>query len=275
MLKLTSRTLALLAAATLATPAATVMGFDGPGVIRLSDQVDVPTPAPESGPLPAPNSYSGHLQADGSAPVADGQVIEYAGWEAGQTYGRPVSPFQIWFDPDHPGATHSPDYGWSRPVKYPIQRLAVEYQRYWPQNWYGLPGGGIAPSAPQFPQIYMPTDTTQLGYTYQRVPAWRPNPSMLPPMPWPTTWHRRECPPNVSPYAAPPLVNGYPQPYYPYGPYGVVYGAPVGDGHGAPPADLPQGENAGDAPPAPAPAGDAPVDLNNSADRRDASEQVR
>lgn len=274
MLKLTSRTLALLAVATLAAPAAPVMGFDGPGVIRLSDQVDAPAPSPETEPLPAPNSYSGHVQGGGVQYVEDGP-IEYAGWQSGNGYGRPVSPFQVWMDPDHPGATHSPDYGWSRPVKYPIHRLAVEYQRYWPQNWYGLPGGGIAPTAPQFPQVYMPTDTTQLGYTYQRVPAWRPNPSMLPPMPWPTTWHRRECPPNVSPYAVPPLVNGYPQGYYPYG---VVYGAPVESTHGTPPADLPQGEkpgDAGDAPQAPAPAGKAPADLNNSADGRDGSEQVR
>jgi hypothetical protein len=91
-------------------------------------------------------------------------------------------------------ATHSPDYGWVRPVKFPIRPVPVEYHRYWPTRWYGEPG--TVPPAPtyrQFPMVFMPTDTTQLGYYYQRAPiGWRPNPGMIPPPPWPTDWHHRE-----------------------------------------------------------------------------------
>jgi len=101
-------------------------------------------------------------------------------------------PLEIWAA--HSGAcTYSPDHGWSRPVKYPIRRAAVQYRRYWPKKWYGEPGSGLSANS-QYPTVFMPTDTTQLGYYYQRVPTWLPNPAMLPTPPWPTTWHRRECP---------------------------------------------------------------------------------
>ncbi len=35
----------------------------------------------------------------------------------------------------------------------------------------------------------MPTDTTQLGYYYQKVPTWVPVPGMIPPPPQPEEWH--------------------------------------------------------------------------------------
>jgi len=90
----------------------------------------------------------------------------------------------------HPhGVTHSPDHGFRRPVLEHIQRAPVEYQRYWPSKWYGEPGSGLTGS---YPMVYTPTDTTQLGFYYQRVPQWRPNPGMIPPRPWPSQWHRRE-----------------------------------------------------------------------------------
>lgn len=91
------------------------------------------------------------------------------------------------------GCTHSADYGWTRPMKYPIRRIPVEYHRYWPTRWYGEPGTVPPPATNRgFPMVYMPTDTTQLGFYYQRVPQWRPNPAMIPPAPWPTQWHHRE-----------------------------------------------------------------------------------
>ena len=59
----------------------------------------------------------------------------------------------------------------------PMYRLPVHYQRYWPTYWYGQPGAVFAPT---FPMVYMPTDTTQLGFYYQRVPYWQPRAGMLP-----------------------------------------------------------------------------------------------
>ena len=95
--------------------------------------------------------------------------------------------------------TYSPGHGWARPMPHPIVRNSVEYQRYWPTKWYGQPGGGISANAQRYPSVYMPTDTTQLGYYYQAVPQWRPNPGMIPPTPWPPSWHSRECPVDGSP----------------------------------------------------------------------------
>ncbi len=37
--------------------------------------------------------------------------------------------------------------------------------------------------------IYTPTDTTQLGYYYQRVPVWQRRNGMIPPVPHPEAFH--------------------------------------------------------------------------------------
>jgi hypothetical protein len=92
--------------------------------------------------------------------------------------------------------TYSPGHGWARPMPSPIVRNPVEYQRYWPTKWYGQPGGGVSANAQRYPSVYTATDTTQLGYYYQVVPQWRPNPGMIPQAPWPPTWHSRACPAN-------------------------------------------------------------------------------
>lgn len=84
------------------------------------------------------------------------------------------------------GRTHNPAYGWAPPARHPIYRLPVHYQKFWPNFWYGQPGI----YAPLFPMVYQPTDTTQLGFYYQRVPYWQPNPAMVPQTrPWPQQWH--------------------------------------------------------------------------------------
>ena len=83
-----------------------------------------------------------------------------------------------------------PDYGWNAPVKVPVVRRGVTYYRYHPDQWYGTgtPPAGMYRS---YPQVYSPTDTTQLGYTYQQVPYWQPA-NRLPPPPVPSQWHVRE-----------------------------------------------------------------------------------
>lgn len=83
-----------------------------------------------------------------------------------------------------------PDYGWNSPVKVPVVRRGVTYYRYWPEQWYGT-GSAPAGQYRSYPQVYSPTDTTQLGYTYQQVPYWQPA-NRLPQPPVPSQWHVRE-----------------------------------------------------------------------------------
>jgi len=83
-----------------------------------------------------------------------------------------------------------PDDGWNLPVATPIRRQAVGFQSFWPEQFYGDPTAQRTSSAPM---IFQPTDTTQLGFTYQNVPQWRPNPAMLPSDPSPSRFHSRRC----------------------------------------------------------------------------------
>jgi hypothetical protein len=77
--------------------------------------------------------------------------------------------------------------GFSPPVKRPIYRSPVVYQKNFPDSWTGKP----VPPAPAYrlPSVYMPTDTTQLGYYYQVVPYWLPRYNAIPPAPIPNEWH--------------------------------------------------------------------------------------
>ena len=92
--------------------------------------------------------------------------------------------------------SRSPDHGWNKVSKHPINRAGIVYQNYRPARWYGQAHSGPAVPVRHYPTIATPTDTTQLGYYYQHVPQWQPNPSMLPPRPWPPQWHNRDCPPR-------------------------------------------------------------------------------
>ncbi|MEO2016059.1 MAG: hypothetical protein ABGZ53_16990 [Fuerstiella sp.] len=85
----------------------------------------------------------------------------------------------------------SGDSGWAPPARLPVNRTGGWYQSYWPNKWYGNPGGGFEGGAPM---VYHPTDTTQMGYSYNRVPTWRPNPGMIPRVPAPSNFHARMCP---------------------------------------------------------------------------------
>lgn len=92
------------------------------------------------------------------------------------------------------GCNRSPDFGWSPPSELPVTRVPVGYQRYWPSRWTGEEVAEKGSAPPQFPVVYMPTDTTQLGYYYSIVPSWQPNRAMLPPAPRSEDWHCRGCP---------------------------------------------------------------------------------
>ncbi len=137
------------------------------GVVRISDTTQ---PTPDSISSPA----SSGVVSGSNGVVYEGAYSTASGDEDVEVVRMPA------------------DYGWVPMNRLPIYRQPVRYYREWPDKWYGEPGSGLAPGAPRFPIVYTPTDTTQLGYTYQRAPQWAPNPSMLPPPPWPPQWHLRE-----------------------------------------------------------------------------------
>jgi hypothetical protein len=84
------------------------------------------------------------------------------------------------------GVIYPPDYGWSPPANHPIDRISIDYYRAFPAAWNGQQQPGPAVVRPT---VYWPTDTTQLGYTYQHSPRWMPYPGMVPPVPHPGQWH--------------------------------------------------------------------------------------
>ena len=96
-----------------------------------------------------------------------------------------------------------PDSGWAPPAHVPIHRTGGGYGN----NWHNGAAGGYGPGAPM---VYMPTDTTQLGYSYRNVPTWRPNPGMIPAVPNPSNFHNRFCPQQGADYC-PGSHHGYMQ----------------------------------------------------------------
>ncbi len=86
-----------------------------------------------------------------------------------------------------------PDKGWNPPARYPVNRDGIWYQNMWPQAWYGNPGGGFISDVPM---VYQPTDTTQLGYSYAKVPTWQTQ-NRIPPTPCPSRFHARVCVPRT------------------------------------------------------------------------------
>lgn len=109
--------------------------------------------------------------------------------DACQQHGIWTKPAVRWvLDPNY--YTVAPDYGWSEPGKWPIVRQSPVYNKYTPDVWYGTGKAGQQ-VAQHYPVVATPTDTTQLGYYYQTVPQWQPNPGMLPPPPNPRQWMYR------------------------------------------------------------------------------------
>jgi hypothetical protein len=82
---------------------------------------------------------------------------------------------------------YPPDHGWAPPAQRPIRPYSAAYTRMFPAAWTGE-NLGIDPNF-RHPMVYMPTDTTQLGYYYQHVPFWRPRANMIPEVPHPEEWH--------------------------------------------------------------------------------------
>lgn len=114
------------------------------------------------------------------------------------------------------------DHGYSPPAKYPLHRRGVQYNAYFPNQWYGLPGSQLAGG---YPMVYQPTDTTQLGYYYQHVPSWQPNPNQLPQRPIPANWHISAPSVSASGFHGAGWGGGYPNGNCPHGNWNGMNGS--------------------------------------------------
>ena len=68
-------------------------------------------------------------------------------------------------------------------------RRGVAYDKFFPDAWTCQPPAPVVPGMARAPWVYMPTDTTQLGFYYQQVPYWQPVAGMVPVAPNPNDWH--------------------------------------------------------------------------------------
>jgi hypothetical protein len=197
------------------------------GVVRISDTSSPsPTPAPNTNPPATPQQTAGEQPGTAfyqpayprhfklppgiqrrrdlrNLGLVSEMVATFPLRKAFEAIGGPKvgkgGPLSIMGNRHDGRATYPPDYGWSRPVNYPIRRTPIEYTKHTPDHWYGQPRSANAANVRRYPTVYTPTDTTQLGYYYTRVPTWQPDPSMIPPPPWPSDYVAREKPFGIEP----------------------------------------------------------------------------
>lgn len=160
----------MLACAAALSPAVAVLAQDGSsaGVVRISDR----------------SVQSAGHKSSTMAPMMSGDMMG----DCPECYGdAKCKKCKLGCCNEH-YCKHSPDYGFSVPGKYPIHRRGVQYQHYFPNQWLGA-GNGQVGGGMAYPMAYMPTDTSQLGFYYQHVPFWTPQPNPLPARPVPAQWH--------------------------------------------------------------------------------------
>jgi len=162
------------------------------GIVRISDQPPGSTPCAngncQSGGCPSgqcntgcPNGYCGN--GCGNCGHGCGGCFHKC-----HCTGH-VHRFLSWLDPLG-GCSLPPDAGWDPPGKVPMWRRGVAYNKFFPDAWTCQPPAPAVPGMPRAPWVYMPTDTTQLGFYYQQVPYWRPVAGMVPAAPNPSEWHQ-------------------------------------------------------------------------------------
>jgi hypothetical protein len=144
------------------------------GVVRITDRGARPVPVQAAsfrftGAMPA-GGYSGSDDGQCQCPECMGKKS----WKLGKSCEHYCK--------------HSPDHGYSIPGKWPIHRRGVQYNSYYPAAWLGTNGVTLGGDV-VYPLVYQPTDTTQLGFYYQHVPFWMPQPNPLPARPIPAHWH--------------------------------------------------------------------------------------
>jgi hypothetical protein len=81
-----------------------------------------------------------------------------------QGYGVPIAV------PLAPTVRHTYHYGWGMPSSR-LVRVGARYNQWHPDTLYSQSGGSYGGG--QFPMIYQPTDTTQLGAYHVHAPRWR------------------------------------------------------------------------------------------------------
>ncbi len=190
MVRSTPWTLALIAAgafACLAFQAGRTFADDSEGVVRICDQVQG-----QGGSCPQGGSCRsgtcGNCQGQGCPSCQNGSCGNGDMHHNGHVW-QFINAF-------HPfgQCPHSPDYGYAPPgrVRTPHPQQ-VAYRKGFPDAWTGPQGAGMGMGGPRPVSVYMPTDTTQLGYYYQAVPRWQARRGMVPPTPTPSLWHRELC----------------------------------------------------------------------------------
>lgn len=197
---------------------ASAQSADPSGIIRITDSPEAAQEAANgNGKAACPN---GEVCPPG---VHYGHGHHYYHGHCHHHCSHTVHRMLDWLNP-HGAGTRSPDHGWCPPAKRPIYRQDVVYQKMFPDAWTGME----APEAsglPRPPVVYMPTDTTQLGYYSQKVPYWQPNQAMSPPAPVPSQWHVSLCDVDCRPHVAGAVFGTAPR---------VAPGAPAIDEHGVP-----------------------------------------
>ncbi len=197
------------AAALAPVSAAFAQDAQSAGIVRISDR---------GGARQVGHSTKGEYHAMPAGHGVTGNCPECYGGKHGYGSGCPDGKCGLF--KEH-YCSHSPDHGWSIPGKWPIHRRGVQYTNFYPSQYAGMNGGtGSGGNAPAYPMAYMPTDTTQLGFYYQHVPFWQPQPNPLPQRPVPAQWHH---------YA--PTV--YASDWGRGSSYGTGYGYGAGHGYGA------------------------------------------
>ncbi len=167
----------VLACAAALSPVAALLAQDLPsvGVVRITDR----------GVKNVAHQIPGQFQAMSAAGMMGQPQGSFAG-DCPECYGGGKNGGSGSFKERY--CTHSPDHGFSVPGKWPIHRRGVQYTNFYPHTWAGMEGPAVG-EVPQYPMVYMPTDTTQLGFYSQHVPFWQPQPNPMPRRPIPAQWH--------------------------------------------------------------------------------------
>ncbi len=154
-----------------------------------------------------PGNYHGNQGGSSSAACESCQISNYQSSPVYQTCdtcdGGGSSACSFWTRPLFPNSCAAkccatkayPDAGWTPPARLPVNYDGAWYGAYVPQHAYGTPGGGFVAN---YPTVYQPTDTTQMGYYYHKVPTWQTRNDKIPGIPRPSDFHTRTCPGNGS-----------------------------------------------------------------------------
>ena len=190
MVRSTSWTLALIAVGALACFASVAgrsYADDSEGIVRICDQVPGQGGSCQQGGA-CRGGACGNCRGQGCPNCPSGSCGHGCMHHCGH-----IGQFINWFHPQGQ-CPHSPDYGFAPPGKmrtpHPQQ---VAYRKGFLDAWTGQQGAGMGLGGPRAVSVYMPTDTTQLGYYYQATPRWQARAGMVPPTPNPSLWHRDLC----------------------------------------------------------------------------------